>query len=65
MDGVGDGGESVHDVSRGVVEFVAYDFEGHILVAGRLGKWMVEVILYLYSVNDDQGGCVSGSDDDA
>ena len=38
VDGVSDGGESVHDVSGGAVEFVAYDFKGHMLVAGRLGK---------------------------
>ena len=65
VDGVGDGGKSVHDVLGGAVEFVAYDFKGHILVAGRLRERMVGVTLYLYGVNDDQGGCVSGSDDDA
>ena len=41
VDGVGDGGEGVHDVLGGAAEFVACDCEGHILVAGRLGKgWL-------------------------
>ena len=53
VDGVGDGGEGIHDVLRGAVEFVACDFEGHILVAGRLGRRMVGVTMYLYSVDDD------------
>ena len=36
MDGVGDGGEGVHDVLRGAVKIVACNFKGHVLVAGRL-----------------------------
>ena len=53
VDGVGDGGEGVHDVLRGVVEFVAYDFKGHTLVVGGLRKGVVGVTLYLYGVDDD------------
>ena len=65
VDGVGGGSEGVHDVLRGAVEVVGCNFKGHVLVAGRLREWRIEVTLYLYSVDDDQGGCVSGSEDDA
>ena len=62
---VGGGGDIVHDVLRGGSEVEASNFKGHEKVAGRLREGMIEVMLYLYRVNDDQGGCVSGSEDDA
>ena len=52
VDGVGKGGDVVHDVLRGVVKVKASNFEGH-AVAGRLRKGMTEVMLYLYRVDDD------------
>ena len=62
---VGGGSDIVHDVLRGGSEVEASNFKGHEKVAGRLREGMIEVMLYLYRVNDDQGGCVSGSEDDA
>ena len=62
---VGRSGDVVHDVLRGGSEVEASNFKGHEKVAGRLREGMIEVMLYLYRVNDDQGGCVSGSEDDA
>ena len=52
VDGVGKGGDVVHDVLRGVVKVKASNFEGH-AVAGRLRKGMTEVMLYLYRVDDN------------
>ena len=62
---VGGSGDVVHDVLRGGSEVEASNFKGHEKVAGRLREWMIRATLYLYSVGDDQGGCVSGSKDDA
>ena len=63
--GGGGGGDIVHDVLRGGSEFKVSNFKGHKIVAGELGKWMIEATLYLYSVGDDQSGCVGGSKNDA
>ena len=62
---VGRSSDVVHDVLRGESEVEASDFKGHEKVAGRLREGMVEATLYLYRVDDDQGGCVSGGEDDA
>ena len=62
---VGRSGDVVHDVLRGGSEVEASNFEGHKKCSWEAGGWMVETTLYLYRVDNDQGGCVSSSNDDA
>ena len=62
--GGGGGGDIVHDVAGGIGKFKACNFEGHKMVAGRLKRRESLTILYLYSVSDDQGGCVTSSEND-